>query len=107
MTQEQKEALTRRDFARLTATGLGAFAVSDLLVRVFSIGNTTAYGRCPPCDPCDTLCPDCDACDTVCDMCDGYCDGPCEPEDNCSICDNCAPCDNQCDVGCEACIEGE
>ena len=93
MTQEQQEALTRRDFGRLTATGLGAFALSDVLVNVFRVSGTTAYGCCG-CDPCE----DCDACDP-----EECCQGPCDPEqegcpEDCPPCDPgeaCPPCDGQ------------
>jgi len=86
MTDVQKEALSRRDFGRLTATGLGAFAFSDVLIRVFGIQNSTAFG-CPSCDTCNTPCDacQCEGCDQGCDPeCDGCpCDGPCEGCDGC------------------------
>ncbi len=81
MTQEQQEGLTRRDFGRMTATGLGAFALSDVLVNVFRVSGTTAYGCCE-CDPCEN----CDACDP-----EECCQGPCDPEQEGGGCEFCDP----------------
>ena len=94
MTQEQNEALTRRDFGRMTATGLGGFALSDVLFRVFRIGDGTAYAECPECENCcDGTCDGCEPCDG-CDVCEG-CEDPCETGE-CAVCDpygECMACD--------------
>jgi len=82
MTETQKDTFSRRDFARLTATGLGAFAISDVLFRVFRVGGNAAQACCEGCDggPCDNQCENpCDACD-ACDACDVAECFPCDPE---------------------------
>jgi len=82
MTEAQKDTFSRRDFARLTATGLGAFAISDVLFRVFSVGGNAAQACCEGCDggPCDNQCENCEACDVVCDNDGGGGCFPCDPE---------------------------
>jgi hypothetical protein len=105
MTAEERRVLSRRDFARMAATGLGAFALADVLVRVFRVGGNEALADCCSCDPsCDAgcdICDQCQNCNAVCEdpcetseMCDGYCD-TC---DACNVCDACNGCDN-----CDAC----
>lgn len=118
MTDEGKD-LRRRDFVRLAGISLGAFAISDVLTRAFSIGGGKALYACcepgadeppppPGCDPtvdpppcCD---PGCQNCEGACQPCDvdnpcGDCEPPCEGNDNpCN--DN--PCNDPCcDPGCE------
>ena len=70
MSEEERERLSRRDFARLTGIGLGAFALSDVLVRVFAIRPveaedccTVCYNVCEPCDGCDS----CETCEESCE----------------------------------------
>jgi len=126
MMKDEGKDLRRRDFVRLAGISLGAFAISDVLTRAFSIGGRGIAEACcdpavetppppPGCDPtvdppppppcCD---PDCDTCEGVCQPCDGdnpCCDPPCQGNDVC--CDppcqgNDACCDPPCD-GCEVC----
>ena len=80
MSEEERERMTRRDFARLAGVGLGAFTLSDVLVRVFAIRAVEAEDCCSTCynvcEPCDgDSCESCDAdCDADCDVCYENCD---------------------------------